>query len=63
MTSTADTDNLHDANPPHDKPPARWHCGTRTVGHRANSLCPAAAEDFSPLRETNHTGMGLSTRT
>ena len=57
MTSTADTDNLHDTNPPQDKPP------TRTAGHRVNSLCPAAAEDFSPLCDTNRTGTGLSTRT
>jgi hypothetical protein len=56
MTSTADTDNLHDTNPPQDKPP------TRTAGHRVNSLCPGAAED-SPLGDTNRTGIGLSTRT
>jgi hypothetical protein len=63
MTSTADTDNLHDANPPQDRAPTSWHTGTRTAGHRVNSLCPAAVEDFSPLRETNRTGTGLSTRT
>jgi hypothetical protein len=60
MTSTADIDNLHDANPP-DKPPTR--AASRTAGHRVNSLFPAAAEDSSPVSDTNRTGTGLSTRT
>jgi hypothetical protein len=33
------------------------------AGQSLNSLCPAGAEDWSPLGATKCTGTGLSTRT
>lgn len=63
ITSTTDTDDLHDANPSHTTLRTRWRGGTRPAGHSVNSECPADAEDSSPLSDTNRTGTGLFTRT